>query len=145
MKHPSSYVKAWIDQTKGYWNAGYPYWYWADGVEKNNLGIVRTVHSKKMNSIVDRYLSLYENNRILRVFLSIGFFDWLVLIALCIGLVRRDKIGIMLTVPVLMNVVSLLIATPVFSEMRYNYGVFCALPFIMTLCLRDRSRETLGE
>ncbi len=138
LKHPSSYVKAWIDQTKGYWNSGYPYWYWANGVVDNELGIVCTVRSMKMDSLVNRYLDKFMDNRLLRVFLSIGFFDWLILVALCIGIIRHDKIGIMLTVPVIMNVVSLLIATPVFSELRYNYCVFCALPIIMTLSFRDR-------
>ena len=145
LMHPSTYVKAWIDQTKGYWNSGYPYWYWTNGVFKNDLGIVRKVRSIKMNSLIDQYLDIFSNNRLLRVFLSIGFFDWLILIALCIGIIRHDKIVIMLTIPVIMNVVSLLIATPVFSEMRYNYCVFCSLPIILILSFRDRSSEISGE
>lgn len=141
LMHPSSYVKAWIDQTKGYWNSGYLYWYWANEVRPHKLGIERKVYSLKMNSLFDHYLYVFSNNYLLRIFLSIGFFDWLILIALCIGIIRHDKIVIMLTVPVIMNVVSLLIATPVFSEMRYNYCVFCSLPIILILSFRDRTNE----
>ena len=111
---------------------------------RNNLGIERKVHSLKMNSLFDYYLYVFSNNHLLSVFLSIGFFDWLILIALCIGIIRHDKTVIMLTVPVIMNVVSLLIATPVFSEMRYNYCVFCSLPIILILSFRDRSNEVSG-
>lgn len=34
LKHPIKFVEAWVDQTKGYWNGGYEYWRWADGVDK---------------------------------------------------------------------------------------------------------------
>ena len=111
----------------------------------HKLGIERKVYSLKMNSLFDHYLYVFSNNYLLRIFLSIGFFDWLILIALCIGIIRHDKIVIMSTVPVIMNVVSLLIATPVFSEMRYNYCVFCSLPIILILSFRDRSSEISGE
>ncbi len=32
IKYPGEYTKAWVDQTRGYWNAsGYSYWIWAGG------------------------------------------------------------------------------------------------------------------
>ena len=38
LKHPLKYLEAWVDQTKGYWNAGYEYWVW-NGNWMNDLGI----------------------------------------------------------------------------------------------------------
>jgi hypothetical protein len=38
-----------------------------------------------------------------------------------------------------MIVLSLLVATPVYSEFRYMYAVFCALPFILAVVLRPES------
>lgn len=139
IKHPSSYIKGWVDQTRGYWNAGYPYWHWANSVEPNSLGIVGTIKNSRLDFLLSKYLSEFENNRFLRIFISIGFFDWLVLVALFIAFFQHDKIGIMLTIPMIMNVVSLLIATPVFSEMRYDYAVFCALPVVVTIILRPQN------
>ena len=37
-----SSIKTWIDQTKGYWNAGYEHWRWSLGIYENDLGIERT-------------------------------------------------------------------------------------------------------
>ena len=71
-----------------------------------------------------------------QIFVCIGFFDWLLLISLFVALLRHDRIGIMLTIPMIANILTLLIATPVYAEMRYNYAVFCALPIVISLVLR---------
>ncbi len=144
LKHPWTYVKGWIDQTRGYWNGGYEYWHWTNSVNNNNYDIYRYSRSVWVNEKVNQYLELFETSPVLRIFLSIGFFDWLIFIALFIAIMRHDKIGIMLTVPIIMNVISLLIATPVFSEMRYNYAVFCAAPVILIMVLRP-GKDMLTE
>lgn len=136
VKHPLTYLRGWIDQTRGYWNAGYSYWRWSDGVEENGLGIYRTVNSERVHTSLTWYLAQFSNQPALWIFLCIGFFDWLVLIALYIAIIRKDKVGIMLTMPNIMVVLSLLVATPVYSEFRYNYAVFCALPIVIALALR---------
>lgn len=136
VKHPLTYLRGWIDQTRGYWNAGYSYWRWSDGVEKNDLGIYRTVNSERLHTILTWYLTQFSNQPALWIFLCIGFFDWLMLIALYIAIIRKDKVGIMLTILNIMVVLSLLVATPVYSEFRYNYAVFCALPIVIALVLR---------
>lgn len=135
-RHPFTYLKAWVDETRGYWNGGYDYWRWSDGVRDNDLGVVRTVRSRTANALVDGYLAAFENLPALQTFLCIGLFDWLALGALFVSAVRRDRVGVMLSLPVLLNVLSLLVATPVFSEFRYDYAVFCALPVIAVLVLR---------
>ena len=139
VKHPLTYLRGWIDQTRGYWNAGYDYWRWYDGVVENGLGIYRTVHSERAHTILTWYLTQFSNQPALWIFLCIGFFDWMMLIALYIAIVRKDKVGVMLTIPNIMVVLSLLAATPVYSEFRYNYSVFCALPIVCALVLRPET------
>lgn len=138
IKNPLTYLCGYIDQTRGYWNAGYPYWRWHNGIElyDNNLGIYKTLNSETAHTFLLWYLGLFENQPALWIFLCIGFFDWLLLVALFTAIIRRDKLGIMLTIPNIMVVLSLLVATPVFSEFRYNYAVFCALPIVIVLVLR---------
>lgn len=140
-KHPFTYVKGWIDQTRGYWNGGYSYWRWYDGVQENELGIEKTVNSAGFDRLVDSYLEKFDELYCLQIFLCIGFFNWLLLIVVFISVIKRDKLGAMLTVPSVMTVVSLLVATPVSFEFRYNYAVFCALPIITALVLRTDRRE----
>ena len=145
LQHPLTYVKAWIDQTKGYWNAGYGYWMWIDNVFYNNNGVQRIVRNESLNSVLARYLFAFQNNRVLNLFISIGFFDWILLVAFFIGIIQRDRIGILLTIPCIMNVCTLLIATPVYSDIRYNYAVFCSIPFILGVILRSGRLQKGGE
>ena len=125
------YVQAWIDQTKGYWNGGYDNWRWSREAAGSEFGIRRTVHSEKVNQWLDNYLWMYENTNGLAVFLCIGFHVWIVIVMCYLCLVRRDRVSFFTTLPVLTLILSLLMATPVYSEFRYAYAVFCVLPFLI--------------
>lgn len=131
ISHPVKYVQAWIDQTKGYWNGGYDNWRWSREAAGSEFGIRRTVHSEKVNQWLDNYLWIYENTNGLAVFLCIGFHVWIVILMCYLCLVRRDRVSFFTTLPVLTLILSLLMATPVYSEFRYAYAVFCVLPFLI--------------
>ena len=65
------------------------------------------------------------------LFLCIGFYVWIVLVLLFISFIRKDKTGMFILIPVLAIICSLLISTPVYSEFRYAYALFCCLPFMV--------------
>lgn len=130
-KHPITYLEAWSDETKGFWNGGYSYWRWSDGVFENEFGITRTIHSGKANACFNGYLWLFSNNSFLQLFLCIGFHVWADMFLCFAAITRKDKTGIFITIPVMAVIFSLLISTPVYSEFRYAYSVFCSLPFII--------------
>lgn len=132
-KHPWTYVKAWVDQTKGYWNSGYPYWIWCLYTDGADIGIYSTVHSEGMNKAVNSYLSHFSKYKVLKPFFSIGFFVWCILVCLYASIIKKDKVLALMTIPVLMIILSLLVATPVFSEFRYAYSVFCTMPVIAVM------------
>ena len=133
LKYPLEYVKAWIDQTKGYWNAGYDYWVWQDSVQENSFGIKRKIKSDAVNNVFLSYLKLYKECSILHIFLCIGFHVWLVLLAAYCNLIKKDKKSLFMTIPLLMIIFSLVVATPVYSEFRYAYALFCSVPFVLVL------------
>lgn len=135
-KHPSSYLKGWVDQTKGYWNSGYEYWRWFDGVVENHYGIERLTFSRRLNDFVNAYLSAYETDAALHSFLCIGLADWIALGIFFFSIIKRDRLGAMLCVPMLAVVLSLIIATPVAYEFRYDYAVFSSLPIVLVLVTR---------
>jgi hypothetical protein len=141
LRNPILYVTAWIDETKGYINGGYSYWRWQYGVYDNDFGIYATTKCENLNRLFEEYVGIFEENPILQGLLCIGLFVWLDVIMLFIGILRKDKYSIFATIPLLAVVLSLLIATPVFSEFRYAYSVFCALPVVIaiTLCPSERS------
>ena len=129
-KHPWTYVKAWIEQTKGYWNSGYSYWVWCLYADGADIGIYSTVHSGVMNKMVNSYLSHFLKFQVCRPFISIGLFVWCVLLFLYIAIIRKDKVLASITIPSLVVVGSLLVATPVFSDFAYAYFLFCTMPVI---------------
>ena len=130
LKHPSTYVKAWVEQTKGYWNSGYSYWIWDMSHMGREFGISGKVNSGLMNKLVNKYLSHFLKFPLLKPLVSIGFFVWTLLIVLFLAIIKRDKKLAFMTIPSLMVILTLLVATPVFSEFRYAYSVFCTAPVI---------------
>ena len=140
LKHPSSYASAWVDQTYGYWNAGYKDWHWYDWVESgiydNRYDIHRAVRSEKLNNIFNEYLWLFEEVPILQLFLCMGLHMWIVFVMLYVAIIRKDKEGIIILLPIIWILVSFMIATPLSMEFRYAYAVFCVLPAVVPLVLR---------
>ena len=146
LKHPCTYIKAWIDQTRGYWNSGYPYWVTADIVLENDYGIERVTESDFINQCVNAYIACFVEIPMLQFLISIGVFVWLTLFVLFLSMVRRDKTMFMLTIPLLMIVFTLLISTPVYSEFRYSYSVFCTISAILVLLLiNNKKGENSGQ
>ncbi len=141
-RNPLTYVIAWVDSTRGFWNSGYNYWVWYWDVESNPYGIVRTIRSDNMLRFMDEYLWLFYNNRILQLFTAIGLFTWIFLTTLIRNCYSGSKCGIIAMAPVTGVLISLLISSPVFSEFRYVYSMFCLLPFIVFVTF---ARKTEGD
>ena len=141
LNYPLSYYYAWADITRGYYNSGYIYWIMANGVEENSLGINKLHEQNLPNKLFDNYLSLFENNSTLRIIYCIGFAVWITIILLYVAIIKKDKtLSMLITLPLLV-IMSLLVATPVSSEFRYAYAVFCCLPFFSVSILLPSSRE----
>lgn len=137
LKYPFAYARGWIDETRGYWNAGYEYWIWSNDVHEDNaFGIKRITNSDSFNRRLNEYLWLFRNVEILKLFLCIGLFIWVDIYMLIISLLRKDREGILASLPIFVVVCSLLVATPVFSEFRYIYAAFCTLPMVVVIALR---------
>ena len=136
LKYPASYVLAWIDLTKGYWNAGYEYYRWRLEVYSNDHGMEKLVLNENLNNAFLMYVWMFSNVHLLKLFLSIGLFVWINLVLLLIAILKKDKMGIFMTLPVIAIVISLLITTPVYAEFRYIYTAFCILPFTCAVVFR---------
>ena len=91
LKHPSTYVRAWVEQTKGYWNSGYSYWIWDMSHMGREFGISGKVNSGLMNKLVNKYLSHFLKFPLLKPLVSIGFFVWGILIVLCLAIIKKDE------------------------------------------------------
>ena len=142
LRHPIIYIKSWINMTKGYWNAGYRYWVASTGTVPNDMGITHCAGSAAAYDLVLKYLVLFDKVPFLEVFSSIGLLTWINLMLLFVSIVRMDKTGICLSVPIAAIVLSLLIAAPCFAEFRYMYCAYVTIPLNIALVTRyDKKRK----
>ena len=106
-QNPGLYLKAWVDQTKGYWNEGYSYWIIARGIFENDLGLV--CHQEnivgRLYSLLTRYMELIP---FIHPLLSIGLHTWLLVICGFVSLKKKRKTWL-LAVPGLAVVLGLMI------------------------------------
>lgn len=131
--NPAKYITSWVDSTCGYWNSGYNYWVWYWDIEDNPFGIERSVASPLMLHIMDGYLWLYYNNRVLQNVLAVGLFVWMLFILTIKAISEKNVTAFVSMVPILAIWLSLLISSPVYAEFRYMYALFCALPVLIAI------------
>lgn len=131
-KYLADYLKAWIDETKGYWNGGYSFWIYGTGVAENVCGIAASAPSSGFCKLFRALFRMLENCAIFQPLFSIGLFSWIV--TGCYALNRRKKreTALLCLLPMIL-IVGLCLGSPVFAEFRYAYPVFLAAPLIVGL------------
>ncbi len=144
LKNPWTYAKAWIDETKGYYNAGY----YSSEITCNYVAgnacdvfeapKVRWLHEKTISLQV--YLT--ENSRLLHVFVENGLCTWIFMMLFTFAVLARRK-EFLMPLLALSIVASLLIATPVFNEFRYVYALYCMCPFTTGTMLLGKQEEKM--
>lgn len=138
LRHPLTYAKAFVDLTCGYWNSGYEGDIWCNFIYANNLGLHLTNPMPILNMLFDRYVGAFDDFMTLQLMTCSGLFVWAYLFSGLICLIRKDKVGAILCVPVLCVVQTLILGVPVSGDLRYVYCAFCGLPFVLALSTRPR-------
>ena len=106
---------------------------------ENPFGIEtqRKVFSYDAGLAMDAFLQWFQKcyNKVW----SLGMNTWLLLAAFACALYRKREA--LVFVPCVMLIGSLLLASPVYNEFRYAYGVFAALPFLLSVCFGKEERD----
>jgi len=136
-QHPVTFVEAWIDQTKGYWNGGYEFWNWTI-VNENRFEVVRVTNDPKTAQLAIAYADSFNRIYPLQLLISIGLCTWTMVILAAGGIAGRRK-ETLLAVPGIVLVLTLMIATPISCEFRYAYSLFTAFPVICCGIMQKRS------
>lgn len=134
LRNPMLYLEGEIRQTAGYYALHIPHeqiLYSDYFMVENPFGIEneRKVFSYDAGIAMGQFLQWFQTfyNRVW----SLGMNTWLLLFAFACALYRgRRAIAF---APCVMLLGSLLLATPVYNEFRYAYGVFVALPFLFSV------------
>lgn len=132
LKNPMLYLEGEIRQTAGYYALHIPHelYLYSDYFMVDNPFGIQTERklftnddSLAMGRMLQGFQSLY------RKVWSLGANTWLLLCAFACALYRKRRIAVYLPAVCLLG--SLMLATPVYNEFRYAYGVFAALPFLL--------------
>lgn len=129
VKYPGEYVKAWIEQTKGYWNGGYQYWVYVTSGAHPDFQIFRP-ETMPLKSFFERYFPFVENLVISRPFYSIGLHVWLMFGCIALN-IKEKRTELVLAIPGLIIILGLWLGTPVYSEFRYAYPMILSIPLLI--------------
>lgn len=134
LRNPMLYLEAEIRQTAGYYALHIPHeqiLYSEYFMVENPFGIEseRKVFSYDASLAMGGFLQWFQTfyNKVW----SLGMNTWLLLFGLACALYRGRRAIVF--APCVMLLGSLLLATPVYNEFRYAYGVFVALPFLFSV------------
>ena len=143
LQYPEDYFKAWIEETKGYWNGGYKFWTYTLQMDQNEFGIAHTGGDNLIARLYAAAFRYLEKPEILQATISIGLYVW-GLVSCCLVNILKKRKEFLMTIPLLVLLIGLWLGTPVFSEFRYAYPFILTLPIILSTTLFHREECSAG-
>ncbi len=130
IEHFQTAMEAYFISTLGYWYPNVVYWSVANNVYENNFGIyLDPKTNENINNII-----VEGEKRTLPLFgmqWSIGLCVWTIAV-LTVCFIKKNKfIAITSFLPCITIWITMLLASPVWGEFRYVYGLFTSLPFLI--------------
>lgn len=129
-RYPGDYLKAWVDETKGYWNGGYFFWIYTKQMDSNTYGIVNTVEPNLIQKLFAAAFRYLEKPAFLQPLVSIGLHVWALIACTLLNILKKRE-EFLLGIPSLVLVAGLWLGTPVYSEFRYAYPIILSMPLIL--------------
>lgn len=131
LEYPETYIIAHVSQTYGYWYPDVQYWVYAAEFRNDNFELAKDNKlsekaTEKLIEIRESYKKYYH----LGLFWSIGAMTWAIVFMMGASFIRRRKAILLVYLPITGILLTLMIATPVFSEFRYAYSVFTTVPLL---------------
>jgi len=133
-KYPEDYLKAWVEETKGYWNGGYEFWLYTLNMGGAGYGIARSGGDNILARLFASAFRLMNEPEAMKIFSSVGLYVWGLIGCCAINVLKRRE-EFLLTIAPLVLVVGLWLGTPVFCEFRYAYPVILTMPLILCTTL----------
>lgn len=134
LRYPWEYIKAWVDQTKGYWNGGYDYAMYSETVTDNPYGVYKTMEGNPVASAFRMYFGLSRHLIFFEPLHSIGLHVWIMLLCFLLNILRK-RLDWIYSLPFVLLVLGLCLGTPVYACFRYVYPLFVSLPLILSTTL----------
>ena len=140
LRYPGDYLKAWIDETRGYWNGGYFYWIYTLQTEENILGINQAEGANPLARLYAAWFRFLEKPAALQPLYSIGLQVW-ILVACCALCCLQKRKQWLIAVPALVLTAGLWLGTPVYAEFRYAYPMMLCAPLVLMVTIFEPKTE----
>lgn len=132
LRYPLEYVHAWVDQTSGYWYPATASMLTNEGISPNDEGLMsqpllRGKIPIKVNEILGKLYTVFPFYGLLY---SMGAFLWLSLFLAGNCLVNGRRQNLILFLLPWTVIFTLLLATPVASDLRYAYSLMICMPLL---------------
>ncbi len=134
-KYPKTYINSFLSNTYGYWYPETSYWMFQRTIIENDIGLEQNsiINVNLLDGIVEE-----RNIPVISMLFSIGFIVWVCIVIVGYHLYKKDYKKIVIFLPVFILWLTA-IASSVFCEFRYLFGIFtCAPIFISTLFREDK-------
>ncbi|MCR4650967.1 MAG: DUF6020 family protein [Lachnospiraceae bacterium] len=148
LRYPYNYLKAWVDETRGYWAPSGYYSIWDIGISERvdliQYGIYNTTKNQSAMRLWEKWNELIALNKIpfFEIILSCGIRFWSLLFMALWMFRNNDKNALLAVIPALI-VFSLWIATPTSNMFRYVYAVYAMFPVaVMSVCSSKNDTKT---
>ena len=95
--------------------------------------------------MINKYVEVAGDykNPIIKNLWSIGLYVWLLIISIYLLLKRRANKYLISYIPVIGNLVTLFIATPVFNEVRYVFSLYlCSILLLLIPFFNEKVEKT---
>lgn len=141
LRHPLMYIQAWVKQTCGYFNSGYHYYRYYEGVDKNIYGIEAKPLIPEISIYLHSYENIYYNTGIAQIFEAIGAYTWIFVLILCLSIINKKMNLVAITILPISIILTLLVASPVHCEFRYAYQSVISVFLVFMYCIYSIGKE----
>lgn len=134
LQYPRDYMEAFFDQTRGYWFPAPADMRTNEGISPNEAGLTwpHLLRGQLPVKISEILLKLPDLLPVYGLLWSIGAFTWAMLFLLSFQFLYGGRKYLLLYLPFLGTVLTLLVATPVASDLRYAYPLFLGMPLMFS-------------
>ena len=140
LKYPNDYIDAYLCQTLGYWYPNTVYWTVGGISVKPQYETEKIYNTNTSQNILFRIIDLLDSKEVpFSMFIwSTGLQFIILLFSTVIVLYKYNSKVLLCFIPAWALWISIMVATPVFSELRYIYGIFVSIPFLLIISLLSR-------
>lgn len=139
LKHPVTYVEAFLLQSYGYWYPDVEYWIIHNEIEANDLGLSHSEESFAARHELSMLTWEISKFQPVAIIYSLGLMVWLLIIAAALLCLKgQGRLASPLCIMAAFWLTTL--ASPVYCEYRYLYGLVVSVPLFVGLALGVKTK-----